>query len=82
MIREVIRPKHTKITINIPKNYIGREIEYIIFPLDEKENDGAIVHKSEKTLRGVFNQYADKSKLALESTAWQNHIIGEYKEND
>lgn len=82
MIREVIRPKHTNITINIPRNYIGREIEYIIFPLEEKENDEAIVHKSEKTLRGVFNQYADKSKLALENTAWQNYIIGEYKEND
>jgi len=80
MIREVIRPKQTNITINIPRNYIGREIEYIIFPLDEK--DVEIVHKSKKSLRGVFNQYADKSKLALENTAWQNHIVGEYKQND
>ena len=37
MIREVIRPQHTNFTINIPTSYIDREVEFIMFPLDEKE---------------------------------------------
>ena len=37
MIREVIRPQDNSITINIPNSYINREIEFIVFPLDEQE---------------------------------------------
>ena len=81
MIREVIRPQHTSITIKIPTSYIGRKVEFILFPLDEEENDKGVKH-SQKSLRGVFNQYADNAKLALENTAWQNHVMGKFKQND
>ena len=37
MIREVIRPQHTSFTIKIPISYINKEIEFIMFPLDEQE---------------------------------------------
>ena len=37
MIREVIRPQHNSFSINIPKSYINREVEVIVFPLDNKE---------------------------------------------
>ena len=37
MIREIIRPKYNNFTINIPNSYIGREVEFIMFPLDEQE---------------------------------------------
>ena len=73
MIREVIRPQKTNITINIPTSYIGRRLEFIIFPLDE--DDKEIKYKGKKSLRGVFNEYADNSKLLLENNAWQNHGV-------
>jgi len=74
MIREVIRPQYTNFTINIPTSYIDREVEFIMFPLDEQEITQSIKKKKRKSLRGVFNQYADNSKISLEDNAWQNHI--------
>jgi len=35
--------------------------------------------KNRDSLKGVFNQYADTSKIALEKSAWQNHLINKYR---
>ena len=82
MIREVIRPQYTNFTINIPTSYIDREVEFIMFPLDEKEIVQDIKQKKKKSLRGVFNQYADSSKISLEDNAWKNHTIEKFKKYD
>jgi hypothetical protein len=79
MIREVIRPQYTTFSINIPTSYIDRELEFIIFPLDEQETTQEIKQKNNKSLKGVFNQYADTSKITLEDDAWKNHIVGNFK---
>ena len=77
MVREVIRPQHTNLTINIPTSYIDRDIEFIMFPLDEQVNTDEI--KTSKSLRGVFNQYANKLKIEQEKDAWKQHMIDKYK---
>ncbi len=82
MIREVIRPQYTNFSIRIPESYVGREVEFIMFPLDEKETIQNTKGKKKKSLRGVFNKYADSSKISLENSAWQNHIIDKFKQND
>jgi len=82
MIRKVIRPQHTNLTISIPTNYIDREVEFIMFPLDEQEIIKEKRKEKKKSLKGVFNQYADDSKISLENSAWQNHIIDKFKQND
>ena len=79
MIREIIRPQYTSFSINIPTSYIDRELEFIMFPLDEKEITPEIKQKNNKSLRGVFNQYADASKITLEDDAWKNHTIEKFK---
>ena len=79
MIREIIRPQYTSFSINIPTSYIDRELEFIMFPLDEKEITQEIKQKNNKSLRGVFNQYADTSKITLEDDAWKNHTIEKFK---
>jgi len=81
MIREVIRPQYTNFTIDIPTSYIDREVEFIMFPLDEKERQES-KEKKKKSLKGVFNQYADGSKIALEESAWQDYTIDKFKKND
>ena len=83
MIRKVIKPQYTNLTITIPTSYIDKDIELIIFPLDEKEpiQDNR-KSKIKKSLRGVFNKYADSSKVALEDSAWQNHIIDKFRQDD
>jgi len=79
MIREVIVPQYTNLTINIPTSYIDREIEIIIFPIDKDETIQNCKAKKRKSLRGIFNKYADNSKVSLEESAWKNHIIDKFK---
>ena len=80
MIREIIRPQYTNLTINIPTEYIDRDIELILFPIEAKEKmQSSKRRETKKSLRGVFNQYADQSKIPLEDSAWQDHIIEKFK---
>ena len=83
MIREIIRPENTNLTINIPTDYVDREVELIIFPIDKKKVvPNSKKEKVKKSLRGVFSKYVDKAKIPLENTAWQNYIVEKYKQND
>ena len=83
MIREIIRPQYTNLTINIPTDYIDRDVELLIFPISKKDiNQDAKKEKIKKSLKGVFNQYADKSKISLEDSAWQNYVVEKFKQND
>jgi len=77
MIREVIKPTSGDLHIKLPDEYINKEIEFILFPLESIEK----IHnttKPKKSLRGVFSHYVDSSKQALEESAWQEHIITKY----
>jgi hypothetical protein len=38
MIREIIKPDKEQLTINIPREYIHKEVEILIFPILEEEN--------------------------------------------
>jgi hypothetical protein len=79
MIREVVRPKHTNFTINIPTSYINKEVEFIMFPLDEQEPVQEIKRQNISTLGGCLNKYANPSKIDLEDSAWEQHIMDKYK---
>ena len=79
MIRKIIRPQNSSFTINIPTDYINREVEFIMSPLDEQKINNNIKHQKQKSLKGVFNQYADSSKISLEDKAWSNHLINSIK---
>jgi hypothetical protein len=82
MIREIIKPEYTNITINVPTSYIDREVEVLVFPIDEKKDSSKNRANNIKSLKGVFKQYADASKVPLEESAWKNHIIEKYSHND
>ena len=82
MIREVIKPQYTNFTIDIPTSYIGREIEFIMFPIDEESSISQKEIEHKKSLRGVFNKYSDSLKLHLEDSAWQKNIVDRYKKDD
>ena len=72
MIQEVIKPQYNNFTIDIPNSYIDKEAEII-------EN---IKQEKKKSLKGIFNQYADNSKISLENNAWKNNIIEKFKKHD
>ena len=79
MIREVIRPQQTDFHIIIPNEYLNREIEFIMFPLDERETIQPLEKSSIESLGGVFRHYADPAKRALEKNAWEMHIMEKYQ---
>lgn len=35
MIRTVVTPQNTDLHLSIPKDYIGKQIEVLLFPMDE-----------------------------------------------
>ena len=85
MIRKVIKPSQRDFYIKIPVEYLNREIELIIFPLDDQEKNHNFSSTSQgknkniKSLKGIFSQYADRSKIALEDEAWQMNVINKFK---
>ena len=72
MIREVIRPKTQSYTIDIPAEYLDKEIEIIVFPVESerqyesKRSD--IVRKTSGILSGK----------AIDPVGWQRIIRGEW----
>ena len=79
MIREVIRPQYNSFTINIPNSYINREVEFIMFPLDEQEKIQEVKKENISIFGGSLHKYSDLSKIDLEDNAWELHIMDKYK---
>jgi hypothetical protein len=44
MIRTVITPDKDKISIDLPKNYVGKQVEVIAFTIDEATKDKPLTH--------------------------------------
>jgi hypothetical protein len=42
MIRKIIIPQSTTITLALPDDYVGKEVEIIVFSLDEAANSAII----------------------------------------
>ena len=78
MIREIVRPSEPNLVINIPSEYVGQEIEYIVFPLHKNPEKTTINADEVDALGGVLNRYADPSKRELEDRAWEQHIMDTY----
>ncbi len=71
MIRTVVTPDQQNISINLPKNFIGKQVEVIAFTIDE-----AI--KEPLTMDKPLTHFASQKSLAKdwltpeEDTAWQD----------
>lgn len=42
MIREIIRPEKERLIIDIPKAYVNKEVEILVFPLQGIENKKSV----------------------------------------
>ena len=61
MLREIVRTQKNELTIKIPNEYLDKELEVFILPLEPKKN----------SLAGIFKQYANKRLIEKESEiAW------------
>ena len=68
MIRTIITPVDTSITLSVPENYIGKEIEVLIFDTDEiKDNEKPIIKPS--SLRGgLSKESAEKMQQYIQQS--------------
>lgn len=68
MVRTTITPENQDISIHIPEDYIGRQIEVLLYAVDELENQKSLRKKKPSDFRGKLKltdeQYQD----------FQNHI--------
>lgn len=71
MIRALIRPENTNISLEIPASFIGKQVEVIAFMVEESTEEGV---EQDHTL----THYASQKSLAKdwltdeEDEAWQN----------
>jgi hypothetical protein len=62
MLREIVRSQKNELTIRIPNEYLNKELEVVILPLEPKK----------KSLAGIFKKYANKRLIEKESEiAWK-----------
>ena len=78
MIREIVKPEDTSLTIHIPEDYVGQEIEYIVFPIAKSSTKKVKNNNEIESLGGILNKYADPSKIELEDKAWELHVMGKF----
>jgi hypothetical protein len=78
MIREIVKPNNNNLVINIPDEYIGQEIEYIVFPLHKNIKKNPKENIDIDSIGGILNKYADPSKRELEDKAWELHVMEKF----
>jgi hypothetical protein len=62
MLREIVRTQKNELTIRVPNEYLNKELEVVVLPLEPKS----------KNLAGVFKRYANKRVIGKESEiAWK-----------
>ena len=54
--------------------------EFLVNKYADKQNT-TLKNKNIPSLKGVFMQYADPSKMVLEKTAWQKHLLDNYSDD-
>ena len=55
MIREIIRPDREQLIIDIPKAYVNKEVEILIFPIQGIENKKSIEPDANQELEEFRN---------------------------
>jgi putative transposon-encoded protein len=78
MIRRTVTPKNTDLHLSIPENYIGKEVEVILYTTDEVKDEKAGV-KSVPSLRGSLHlsdeQYKDFQQYISDTRSEWNRSI-------
>ena len=71
MIRTIVTPEHQHISITLPANFVGKQIEVIAYPVDEAIDTDEIPDN-------LLTYFASEKSLAKdwlspeEDKAWQN----------
>ena len=79
MIRTTIKPRKRTVTVNVPKSYLGKKIEVLMFAIDEIETN-ATASTSKKKPSDFAGTISKKSAEAISKhvtksrNEWQRDI--------
>jgi hypothetical protein len=65
MIREIIRPKTNQVVINIPQNLVDKELELIVFEIEQDTVTGAQKFKFRQLMDDIFRN-AESATIAAD----------------
>jgi len=92
MVRTIIKPDKSKINLSIPVEYIGEEVEILVFPVNGKESfsESVVVTEGRDSLPdvsvkpvkhsafGLLKAYANPSLIPEEKGAWERATAEKY----
>jgi hypothetical protein len=79
MIRTIITPENQDVSIHVPESFIGKQIEVLMYDIDELKQDEVQNKKKASEFRGKLNlsddQYKDfQSYLKDTRNEWERDI--------
>lgn len=77
MIRTIVTPSNTDLHVLIPKEYVGKQIEVLLYPTDEVQEEKTSKKKTVK-LRGTLHLSDEQYKDFQQHT---NDIRNEWNRN-
>ncbi|MDZ7666492.1 MAG: hypothetical protein U5K27_14425 [Desulfotignum sp.] len=72
MIREIIKPQTQIHTIEIPKEYLNRDVEILIFPISPAKTEKGRIHQLIRKTSGII------SNKKIDPVMWQKEIRKEW----
>ncbi|MFI5160119.1 MAG: hypothetical protein ACHQHN_02530 [Sphingobacteriales bacterium] len=79
MIRTIIMPENQEVSIHVPESFIGKQIEVLMYDIDELKQDETQQKQKASEFRGKLNlsddQYKDfQSYLKDARNEWERDI--------
>jgi hypothetical protein len=76
MIRLIIKPTKKKYLIELPEEYMNKEVEVIVFPLQSYDNKGKIKNDIGQLMKKTMGILAKRN---IDPLQWQKEIRNEYE---
>jgi DNA replication protein DnaC len=78
---QTVELKNLNLSI-LPENAQQELIDFYQFLIEKyvkKQKEISLSNSNTLNLKGIFNQYSDTSKIALENSAWETHLLNKHR---
>ena len=79
MYRKIIKPKGKKYVIEIPKEYINKEVELLVIPVSETKDKEENIKKNDKIKDFFLKELLNGPTMSEDEIAtWEENILNGY----
>ncbi|MBD1394463.1 hypothetical protein [Mucilaginibacter glaciei] len=71
MVRTILKPENQSVLLNVPENFVGKQVEIIAFTIDEAQSKD-IVREESLTFQASEKALSKDWLTIEEDVAWQN----------